>query len=121
MTTPKTILRDSLAAMALLVVVGAMVGGGFGALSVFAGGALTIVNFLAMAWAIQQLFDEEGAAPVAVGLLIVKTTVFLGGMALLMQVLDPMLVGLGLLSLVSGLLIHLVVTLGSQSAWAEEA
>jgi len=104
MTTPRTILRDS--AIALTVLVGACLLVGVGAaLTVLASGLMALANFAALAWAVSQLMgDDRRYAGLATGVLMLHGGVLIGGFAMLMSTLDPVLVGLGASAVVLGAL-----------------
>lgn len=105
MTTPQTILRESLVVLPLLAALGFAVSGVDGVVPVVLGGLLSVVNFAALAWALGHLFKGDAVVD-PTGVVIVKTTGSLLAWAGLMVVFSPVWVLVGANTVLIGIVIR---------------
>lgn len=94
MTTPRNILTESLVVLPILAVLGFALSGVWGVVPVLLGGLLSIVNFAALAWALDRMFAGDSVGdPTAV--IILKTTGSLLAWVGLIMVFNPLWVLVG--------------------------
>ncbi|MFT6146026.1 MAG: hypothetical protein ACJAZO_003784 [Myxococcota bacterium] len=105
MTTPQTILRESLLVLPLLAVLGFAVSGVQGGVPVMLGGLLSVVNFAALAWALEHMFEGDTLVD-PTGVVIVKTTGSLLAWAGLMVLFSPIWVLVGANTVLIGIVIR---------------
>ena len=105
MTTPQTILRESIAVLPVLVIGAAWLDGVSGAAPVLLAGVLAVLNFAALAWALSHLVGE-GPATDPTGVVIVKTTGTLLAWVGLMVLFNPIWVLVGANTVILGIVIR---------------
>ncbi len=105
MTTPQTILRESLLVLPLLAVLGFAVSGVQGGVPVMLGGLLAVVNFAALAWALGHMFEGDTLVD-PTGVVIVKTTGSLLAWVGLMVLFSPVWVLVGANTVLIGIVIR---------------
>lgn len=121
MTTPQTILRDSLITLPVLVVVGFALGGALAAVVVALAGLVSVVGFGAAAWALSHVLTGDRSG-LAAGVILLKGTGGLLALCGLMLAFDPMWVLLGAHTVLIGIVTRgAAEALHGQPALAEES
>lgn len=106
MTTPRTIVRESLLVLPFLAAIGFGMAGVSGLVPVLLGGALSVLNFAALAWALSHLMGDGETAVDPTGIVMVKTLGSLLALAGLMLILNPIWVLVGSNTVVLGIIIR---------------